>query len=104
VIVNNKILEIKVSEFIEVINENPDKSSENVRINGILIGIVQKNKNRLTVKQKKWVLGKLEFIIRKNKKLKLNKYLNIPNFTDIKFVNETGIVEDRNFGFNKFLN
>jgi hypothetical protein len=103
-----KTLELKVSEFITVINENPDKTEENERISSILIGFVRKNRNQLTEKQRKWVVEKLNFIFRKNKKLGKMNYC-VPNFSDVFFINEGEVknIEDyklgKDVGFGKYL-
>jgi Zn-dependent peptidase ImmA (M78 family) len=79
----NKRLEIKLSEFIDVLNNNTDKSNDSERIKGIIIDFVKKNKNKITEKQRKWVIKKLKFIIKKNK-----MYKNILDFNDVLFINE----------------
>jgi hypothetical protein len=94
--IENKVLKLKVSEFIKVLNDNPDNCEDNYRINGTLISIVKKNKNRLTDKQRKWIIRKLDYIFRRNKKLKKTDYINVQSFNDILFVNECEIKKDLN--------
>ena len=38
----NNTLTLTRQEFIDILNSNPDKSADNIKINGILIDIVNK--------------------------------------------------------------
>ena len=70
----NSVLKMTEEEFIEIINGNPDKSDDNTRINGILISIIKKNRNALTIKQKKWIMDKLNYIFRRKKEYKITRF------------------------------
>jgi len=78
-------LNITVSDFITMLNDNADKSIDNIKINGILISIVTKYNNRMTPKQRKWVIDKINYIIRQQKKIKNPKYKTLTKITDIVF-------------------
>jgi hypothetical protein len=99
--VENGILNIKISEFIEILNDNLDVSSSNYRINGILISIVKNNENSLTEKQRNWIIDKINYIIRSNKKKNNNKY-SIPKINDVFFIVDKS--EDINYTNINFTN
>ena len=80
--VENRTLILTVDEFVKVLNDNEDKSQQNIRINGILITIVNKNRNKLTMKQRKWINQKLIYIISRNRNMKKSGYTDISKFND----------------------
>jgi hypothetical protein len=69
-------------ELIEIcINENPDKTPANETYNNGLINMietVEKNKYTFTQKQYQWILSKIQFVFKKNKKLRNLISLNSP--------------------------
>jgi hypothetical protein len=72
----NKVLELNKTDLLEVLKNNPDKSS--VEIDRKLIVMILNYYGRFTIKQQTWILEKVKYIFRYNK-----KYLNLRSFKDI---------------------
>jgi hypothetical protein len=92
--VENKTLVLKITEFYKLLNSNPDKSKESERIKNVIFGFVLKNRNILSKKQMKWVVNKLNYIIKHNKKN--IEYKNISKFEEVYFISERSGNENRN--------
>jgi hypothetical protein len=74
--ITNKVLALNKAELLEIIKNNTDKTS--VEIDRKLYTMIAGYYGKFTIKQQKWILEKVRYIFRYNK-----KYMNLRSFKDI---------------------
>jgi hypothetical protein len=70
---NNFLVFETENDFIEMLESNTDMSEENQNRNSILIGMIRKRKNNLSLKQRNWINSKIDYIVKTNKRFRTIK-------------------------------